>query len=241
MCYPKGAHSLGHRWGTRLVDYKKGYFISVKFSKKIRNIAVFKYWHLFQILCKSLLWQPYIAYCKAILRKAILNASIIRIACPNYKSLFAYPLAERGGKNHLLLSDKIFFNILEKKCWKLTSILGHRPSKINQSWAVGQANLSSELLHDNIFVQALFHGTDNNFADLRDHNAEYFMICQHFMFLMGWGRHFYTKWRHRKVQILALTTEIGLPHLARGQANLNPPLAKGQAKLYPVHARQILV
>ena len=108
MCYPKGAHSLGHRWGNRLVDYKKGYFISVKFSKKIRNIAVFKYWHLFQILCKSLLWQPYIAYCKAILRKAILNASIIRIACPNYKSLFAYPLAERGGKNHLLLIDKIF-------------------------------------------------------------------------------------------------------------------------------------
>ena len=105
----------------------------------------------------------------------------------------------------------------------MTSTLGHRPSKINQSWAVGQANLSSELLHDNIFVQALFHGTDNNFADLRDHNAEYFM------FLMGSGGHFYTK-----VQILTPTTEIGLPPLARGQANLHPPLAK-------VHAWQILV
>ena len=62
---------------------------------------------------------------------------------------------------------------------------------------------------------------NSNFTDLRDHNAEYFM------FLMGSGGHFYTK-------VLILTTEIGLPPLARGQANLHPPLAK-------VHAWQILV
>ena len=37
------------------------------------------------------------------------NASIIRIACPNHKSLFAYPLAGRRGKNHLLLSYKNFW------------------------------------------------------------------------------------------------------------------------------------
>ena len=41
--------------------------------------------------------------------KTILNASIIRIACPNYKSLFAFFLAGRRGKNHLLLSYKIFW------------------------------------------------------------------------------------------------------------------------------------
>ena len=99
---------------------------------------------------------------------------------------------------------------------------------------LGQANLSSVLLHDNFFVQGLFHGTDKNFADLRDHNTEYFMIRQHSMFLIGWGRHFYTKWRHRKFQILAPTKEIGLPPLARGQSNLHLPLAKGQAMLYPL-------
>ena len=48
----------------------------------------------------------------------------------------------------------------------------------------------------------------------------------------------YTKWRYIKDQILVTkTTEILLPPLARGQANLHPPLAEGQANLHPPLAK----